>query len=98
MRTVVYFIQEGSDGPIKIGYTSNLKKRLESMQVGNSKELNVLGTYSGGRKEESYLHSLFAIAQIRGEWYYPIHELLKFIRLNCSNHSVKGAQHIDDNY
>ena len=39
----VYFIQQGSDGPIKIGMAENVQQRLDSLQLGNSDLLVVIG-------------------------------------------------------
>ena len=40
----VYFIREGSDDIFKVGYADNVNKRLETLQVGNSKTLSVYKT------------------------------------------------------
>ncbi len=75
----IYFIQEGDNGPIKIGSTRNLKSRLPSLQTGSAKKLRVLGTMRGGNALESLLHQGFAEYRISGEWFQPGQTLLKFI-------------------
>ena len=75
----IYFVQEGADGPIKIGTTQNLKTRLSSLQTGSARKLRVLGTIRGGNALEALLHQEFAEYQISGEWFQPGQILLKFI-------------------
>lgn len=68
---MVYFVQEGDDGPIKIGVANDPFARLRECQVGNPRELNLLGVYVGGYPEERMLHRRFAAGRIRGEWFRP---------------------------
>jgi hypothetical protein len=81
---VLYFIQEGQDGPIKIGFTDeNINRRLTQLQTGNPKKLVCLGTRAGGEQDELNLHCLFAAHHIRGEWFSPAPELLDYIQSLC---------------
>lgn len=71
---LVYFIQSGKKGAIKIGRTKNLAKRLERLQCGNPFELRVLATIPCGSEEEcigleARLHRFFRKSRIRGEWF-----------------------------
>jgi len=76
----VYFIQEGDDGPIKIGKTSgHPANRMSGVQTGNARALRLLGALPGYTKEETDLHRRFAAHRIRGEWFRPHVELLDFI-------------------
>lgn len=78
----VYFVQEGSDGPIKIGYTlSTITKRLHQLQNGNPRMLYVRGVLAGGQDMEAELHKAFSHLQIRGnkEWFQNDPELLEFV-------------------
>lgn len=75
---LTYFIQEGEDGPIKIGFTSKLlKARLQELQCGNSSTLEVRHVIHGNKEQE--LHERFARNRIRGEWFHPSEELLQLI-------------------
>lgn len=67
----VYFITEKgrTDGPVKIGVTADLTKRLNGLQTGHHRELQVIATLEGGRETEAYLHEMLARWRIRGEWY-----------------------------
>jgi hypothetical protein len=73
---VIYFIQAGDDGPIKIGSSENIPRRIAGLQVGNPAELHVLGVFP----EEYELHTHFADIHIRGEWLKPEPQLLDFIK------------------
>ena len=70
---MIYFITDGtveSVGRIKIGYTdSPVKRRLSSLQTGNSKELTCLWEHPGDIKLEGKLHRFLSAHHIRGEWF-----------------------------
>lgn len=76
----VYFVQQGDDGPIKIGFARDIAKRLEALQIGNAHELHVRLALRGTQKDEHAYHSDFDYAHIRGEWFEPCIDLLDFIR------------------
>jgi len=84
---MIYFIQQGKDGPIKIGYTENaIEKRLGNLQNASPRQLVVLGTLQGDKIEEHLIHKKFHMCQIRGEWFHPHEFLLDFIEENCSEY------------
>jgi hypothetical protein len=68
---VVYVIQAGYCGPVKIGTTSSsrLLKRLAQLQTANADRLHVLRTYVGGVGLERELHRRFAASRLAGEWF-----------------------------
>ncbi|HEY1956720.1 MAG TPA: GIY-YIG nuclease family protein [Polyangiaceae bacterium] len=76
----VYFLQEGVDGPIKIGHGRCPDRRLRGCQSGNPRELRLLGYRPGYRRDERTLHLRFKRLRIRGEWFQPADELLAFIK------------------
>ncbi len=79
---MIYFIQHGKDGPIKISYTtddSTFHSRLSILQTGSPVELMPLGIGRGARSDECELHQLFAEEHIRGEWFHPDDALLRYI-------------------
>jgi excisionase family DNA binding protein len=79
-RHVVYFVRAGCNGPVKIGTTANLKKRLELLQAGNHHNLKCLLTIDGAVAEERAMHCRFDSSHIRGEWFRYDGELRAFIR------------------
>ncbi len=78
---IVYFIQSGDNGPIKIGLSTigKLDSRLSALQTGNPSKLAVLGYVEGNRSAEQFLHRCFARHSIGGEWFTPAPDLLSFI-------------------
>lgn len=76
----VYFIQEGDNGPIKIGYAhTDVASRMRSMQTSNSSDLRLLGTIPAKICDERRWHHAFAAERKRGEWFYPSPRLLSAI-------------------
>jgi hypothetical protein len=65
---VCYFMG-GDDGPIKIGYSVNVKSRLQSIQNASPTRLRVLATSSGGIFRERAYHIHFAAHRLKGEWF-----------------------------
>jgi hypothetical protein len=65
----VYFVREGTSGPIKIGCSKSITKRISYLQVGASEPLVLLAVFVGGREEERSLHARFAACRVRGEWF-----------------------------
>jgi len=76
----IYFLQSGK-GPIKIGWSNNIKKRLPILQVGNPEKLILLKVIQGSISGEKEIHKRFAKHKIWGEWFRPIKELMDFIEL-----------------
>lgn len=81
MTGLVYFVQAGTDGPIKIGYTRSaaVTRRIGEIQVGSAAKIDLLGCMPGDRAKEAEIHARFASARIRGEWFHPTAELLNAI-------------------
>lgn len=80
MTGIVYFVQEGSDGPIKIGFTrQTVEHRLRSFETGNSSPLRILGWFAAEPFEERRWHKEFAACHKHGEWFYPTAHLLNAI-------------------
>lgn len=77
--TAIYFIQDGEDGPIKIGSGRNPWLRLEHLQIGNPRELHIRAVVRTHRGYERELHQRFAAHRIRGEWFEPVPDLLALI-------------------
>jgi len=70
----IYFIVHDFGGPIKVGITQDLKKRLSTIQVGNPNEVRLMAWINSKDKEtakelESRIHKYWAGKKFRGEWY-----------------------------
>ncbi len=65
---IVYFIQAKS-GPVKIGFTYDLRKRFRILQTHNHEELTVIAAFLADYSLEVRLLWMFRDLQIRGEWH-----------------------------
>ncbi len=68
----VYFIQAGDSGPVKIGKTNDVNKRLRALQTAHADTLHVRHVLNDvSAVMETRLHERFAEHRIRGEWFKP---------------------------
>jgi len=66
----VYFIEESPTSDIKIGYTDNIQKRVQSLQTGNSNTLKVRCIIPDVEMTfECYMHEVCAKYRKQGEWF-----------------------------
>lgn len=76
----LYFLQEGTDGPVKIGWTAGpAESRRKTGQVFNSRVLRVLAEFPNYPDTEKSWHVRFADLRIQGEWFQPAPKLLAAI-------------------
>lgn len=79
MKRYIYFAKPvGAEGPIKIGISRDVSKRLSEMNTGPI-EIEIIAVSEGGFREERQLHVQFAPAHVRGSWFSPTPELLALI-------------------
>ncbi len=76
---MIYFIQDSEQCHIKIGRGERPKNRRDSLQTGNPSDLVLLLEMPEDRWTEAELHQKFSHARVRGEWFRPVPELLRFI-------------------
>lgn len=77
--SVVYFAQCGVGGPIKIGRTCDIARRLAELQTASPHPLTLLAATRGATRLERIFHEEFRHARIHGEWFKPSADLLAFI-------------------
>jgi len=68
----VYFVTEETPGGLeylKIGRSKTPASRISEMQVGNSRQLTLVGCLEGGVELERSFHRLFGPLRHRGEWF-----------------------------
>jgi hypothetical protein len=78
-EAMVYFIQEGDDGPVKIGFSDNPARRLQELQVASAKHLNLIAVIEGDVSKERELQARFQEFRLSGEWFIPITEIFLYI-------------------
>ena len=76
---MIYFIQQNKKGPVKIGYTENLKTRITDLQVASPNKLILLGTVGGDRYVEKQIHQHLRFYHIGGEWFRASSFVLEYI-------------------
>jgi hypothetical protein len=84
-ESVVYFIRVGKF--IKIGVTTNLKKRIQALRGASNEQIYVLLTIPGDRRLERRLHELFGDARSRNEFFHYDARIQSFIGIT----EYKGA-------
>ena len=94
---MIYFIRGKDSGNIKIGYSTNPKKRQSNLQTAHYEELELIGFMSGTLDDETRIHQKFAVYNIRGEWYHPSDEILDFIERNATKPQVNIVAFLGDN-
>lgn len=78
-KTMIYFIQQGDSGPIKIGYTNNISKRINALQSSSPEKLHLLGAIEGDKDRERVLQKFFHAHKMQGEWFKPAPMVLNYI-------------------
>ena len=78
---MIYFIQSADGGPIKIGYARDIDSRVKALEGQSGKEMIVLASLPGGKKDETELHRRFAHLRLdaRREQFRPAKDLVDFI-------------------
>jgi hypothetical protein len=81
---MIYFIQYGKDGPVKIGMVGgknifSVSSRLATLQGNTPTKLRLIGFCQGERKEEILLHKAMRKFRVSGEWFELRRELIDTI-------------------
>ena len=75
----VYFVRAGFFGPIKIGFTTNIPKRMYQLQTGCPDKIQLLGSIKTNQGTEEALHERFKATRLEGEWFLPNEKILSVI-------------------
>lgn len=75
----LYFIQSGTGGPVKIGYTKQLATRLKAIHKLNGGSVRFLGALAGTRDDEKRFHEKYGNDRLHGEWFRLSPEILLFL-------------------
>jgi hypothetical protein len=77
--STVYFVRIGKF--IKIGFTTDLERRLAGLRGASAERMSVLLTIPGERDVEQRLHKLFAAQRVRNEFFHDAMPIRNFIDL-----------------
>lgn len=64
----IYFIESGYSA-MKIGWSTNVKRRFMAHKVSNHGTLRLIGIVPGCKQVERQFHNAFAEHAMRGEWF-----------------------------
>ena len=73
---MIYFIQQGIAGPIKIGKTEFVRNRMRGLQIGNPNKLRLVGVEDC---DEIALHIKYREYRLRGEWFKASQKIVDYI-------------------
>ena len=78
----MYFIQVENSGPIKIGISKDVKKRMGDLQVANPFRLKLLYFTPCCKEDEDSLHRILMKRKlnVRGEWFWPDEIIFQYIK------------------
>lgn len=70
----IYIIQEGEDGPVKVGIAANAFWRINELQVGNYRRLRLIAVFVCADKRkafeiEQWAHFQLEDCHLGGEWF-----------------------------
>lgn len=86
----IYFVRMGITGPIKIGSAVNVDRRIRQLQTANPYTLWLMAKVPWVEGEERRLQESFAHAQLSGEWFRPVPELVAHVAA-LSGENDQGA-------
>lgn len=75
----LYFIRMGKSGPVKIGFSKNPNKRLESLQISSPERLIIIRVVEGTMWGERAAHRAFQKYRLHGEWFRFRPEMLSWM-------------------
>lgn len=77
---MIYFAQSVDGGPIKIGFSEDVRRRIKQLESHYRQSLVLLAEMDGDQDTEAEIHERFASARFgRSEQFQPTPELMAFI-------------------
>ena len=87
---MIYFIKCGDF--VKIGYSSNVTKRMNVLQTASPRKLYLLSSFYGTRKDEKQIHRKFKKERQRGEWFNLTNEIREYAtKYNGCNKQIQSS-------
>lgn len=78
-RGLLYLATRATDGAIKIGWTSDVMRRISELRKEAGSAVELAACFPGDKPDELRLHARFADDRMDGEWHRPSVALLSFI-------------------
>ena len=76
---MIYFIQAGFNGPIKVGHSVDPAERIRALATASPHELHVLCVAPGGSSVEAECHRAIRMHRVKGEWFHPHADVFELI-------------------
>ena len=76
----VYFVRADDLNIVKIGYTDNLRLRLDTLRGMSPVGLSLIASFQAPPEYERSLHKKFAYLRDHGEWFKYTSEIHRFIK------------------
>ena len=95
---LVYFVQAQGNGPIKIGYTTDVAQRFAWLRAHNAYFVTLVGLVvdENAKQVGRALQRRFARYRIHDEWFSPSDGLTRYIRTKAKQPSqVGGSSSVD---
>lgn len=77
---MIYVIQAGTNGPIKIGYAIDPKRRIRQLQTASSEALSLIKVFPGDKIVENRIHTDLRQFRKRGEWFDVSDDVFAYLR------------------
>lgn len=76
----IYFLKAYCGRYVKIGYATDVAKRVTSLDLSHPEPLTLLGSVPGNMRIEKFFHRKFRDQRARGEWFHLTEDLNQQIR------------------
>ena len=86
--TYIYIVRRGEDGPVKIGRTKDIKKRISALQISSPDKLRVVAQFPAPEWVEDRLHSVLTSHRLSGEWFAWCAEIELLVSLIREGHML----------
>jgi len=77
---MIYFLQPAGQTHIKIGYTKDLKRRINELQTSCPYKLVLLGMIEGDISIEQHIHKHLQHYRLGGEWFRGTNFVIEYIK------------------
>jgi hypothetical protein len=76
----VYFLSTRCGRYVKIGYATDVSRRMTEIDLCHPEPLALLGSMPGNPRIEKFMHRKFKDLRVRGEWFHLAEEIQQYIR------------------